>query len=56
MDDNGNPSKSELRTDEAGKPSGGITEGKINHGGLKPPSTSPRPTVAPQGKVASPKK
>jgi hypothetical protein len=34
---------------------GAIAEGKIKHGGLKPPSTSPRPVVAPQGKSASTK-
>lgn len=34
---------------------GQIKEGKINHGGLKPPSTTPRPTVAPQGKPGTEK-
>jgi hypothetical protein len=34
---------------------GAIAEGKIKRGGLKPPSTSPRPVVAPQGKPGNTK-
>jgi hypothetical protein len=32
---------------------GKITESKVRGGGVKPPSTSPRPKVAPQGKAGA---